>query len=198
MSGGGAGGMSGGGAGGMSGGGAGGAPTDDCDIVVSFDTTWGVVATEGGTDPEAWETLVTPTIAGGVFEVLVPFETAAQQFGWVGDHPEGTVDCSGWELVVRARLLSGFVENPTSAPGGVQVYLFSDAWGNSLSAWNNVPAPSTDWFEASVTCDEATGSEFDPTMLNGIGFTFNTGGDDPLDYEATPATFEVDHLCWRR
>jgi hypothetical protein len=145
-----------------------------------------------------WETSVEPTIAGGIFNVVVPFESAVQQYGWVGDYPSGPVDCTGWELVARVRLLSGFVENPQTQGGGVQVYLFSDSWGEGLSEWNVVPAPSDDWFEASVTCGAAQGSDFDPTVVNGVGFTFNSGGDDPADYLAYPATFEVDHLCWRK
>jgi hypothetical protein len=171
---------------------------DDCEMLIDFQSPWGVVATGGGTAPEEWETLVEPTVAGGVFSVLVPFESAVQQFGWVGDHPNGSVDCTGWELVARVRLTSGFVENPETMGGGVQVYLFSDAWGVAVNAWNVVPAPSDEWFEASVTCATAQSSEFDPSDVNGIGFTFNSGGEAPADYSAEPAEFEVDYLCWRK
>lgn len=167
-----------------------------CDVEVSFDSAWGVAG--GGTDPAAWETSVVPTVSGGVFNVEVPFETAAQQFGWVGDVPSGNTDCTGAELVARVRLLSGFVEDPENMPGGVLVYLFSDAWGASVSAWNDVPAPSNAWFEASVGCATVQGNDFDPTQVNGIGFTFHSGGSAPTDYDATDAEFEVDHLCWRQ
>lgn len=168
-----------------------------CETVVSFDSAWGVAATSGGTNPEAWETSVTPSITGGVFSVEVPFTSSAQQFGWNGEHPQGPVDCTGRELVARVRLVSGFVENPQSAPGGVLMYLFSDEWVNSMTAWNNVPAPSDDWFEVSVACDASADSDFDPKAVNGIGFTFNTGGADTEAYAATNAVFEVDQLCWR-
>ncbi|HEX2731601.1 MAG TPA: hypothetical protein VHM70_08355 [Polyangiaceae bacterium] len=169
-----------------------------CESLVDFNASWGVVATGGGTDPASWETSVHPTIANGLFSVTVPFSTAVQQYGWVGDIPGGTVDCTGWELVARVRLKSGFVENPQTMAGGVQVYLFSDSWGTGHNDWNVVPAPSNDWFEATVTCETAQGSDFDPTDVNGIGFTFNSGGDNPTDYTADPAAFDVDYLCWRK
>lgn len=173
-------------------------PPEDCEMLVNFNSSWGVVATGGGTDPEEWVTEVDPTVSGGVFNVTVPFESAVQQYGWVGDHPGGTVDCSGWELVARVRLKSGFVENPQTMAGGVQVYLFSDSWGVGLNEWNVVPAPSNDWFEASVSCETVQNSDFDPTDVNGVGFTFNSGGEAPADYSAEPAEFEVDYLCWRK
>jgi hypothetical protein len=170
----------------------------DCEMLVEFNSTWGVVATGGGTDPEAWEASVDPTVAGGVYNVTVPFTSAVQQYGWVGDHPGGSVDCTGWELVARVRLKSGFVENPQTMAGGVQLYLFSDSWGAGLNAWNAVPAPSNEWFDVSVSCETAQNSDFDPTDLNGVGFTFNSGGEAPADYDADPAEFEVDYLCWRK
>src|SRR5690606_38389665 len=123
--------------------------------------------------------------------------SSGQQIGWNGDYPAGPIDCSGRELVARVRLLSGFVEDPESAPGGILRYLFSNEWGNSVASWSNVPAPSEDWFEVSIGCQQTDGADFDPTLLNGIGFTFNSGGEDTSSYAATPATFEVDHLCWR-
>lgn len=169
----------------------------DCEVVVDFDTAWGVVATGGGTNPEEWETSVTPTIANSVFSVEIPFTSSAQQFGWNGDYPDGPIDCTGRELVARMRLRSGFVEDPASAPGGVLMYLFSNEWANSLPVWNNVPAPSDAWFEASVSCEAMVDSAFDPALVNGIGFTFNTGGTDASAYTASTAAFEVDQLCWR-
>jgi len=127
----------------------------------------------------------------------VPFESSAQQFGWNGDYPNGPVDCTGRELVARMRLLSGFVEDPESAPGGVLMYLFSDEWSNSVAAWNNVPAPSEEWFEVTVGCEASADSTFNPALVNGIGFTFNSGGEDASSYAASSAMFEVDQLCWR-
>lgn len=169
---------------------------DDCDIIVDFDTPWGVVATGGGTNPQAWEEDVEPFISDGLFNVTIPFSSAQQQYGWVGDYPNGPVDCTGWELVARVRLNSGFVTNPQTQPGGVQVYLYSNDWTSSRNAWNIVGAPSDQWFEASVTCEAA--QSFSPAAVNGIGFTFNTGGNSAGAYGAAPAEFEVDYLCWRK
>lgn len=169
----------------------------DCETVVNFDSEWGVVATGGGTNPETWETSVTPSFANGVFSAEIPFTSSAQQFGWNGDYPDGPVDCAGRELVARLRLRSGFVDDPETAPGGVLMYLFSNDWANSKSTWNNIPAPSDDWFEATVGCEASEESAFDPALVNGVGFTFNSGGADAEAYVATTATFEVDQLCWR-
>jgi hypothetical protein len=133
---------------------------------------------------------------------MIPFDgSAPQQWGWNAELPEGPLDLSGKELVIRLRWVSGF--NPDDAWGGLQIYAWSDDWAADISnVWTSLdPATKGMWVE--YTLDLATADSedadpmFNPAAVNAVGYTFNTGGEEEAPPAATEALFQVDYVAVR-
>jgi len=191
------------GAGGMDG--AGGAPVMDggngqetlSQLLSDFGEVSGMVssATTAGLDAFA------PSTNGTALVFEIPFTDDGQQYGWVMPTDPQPSDLTGKELVVRARLVSGFTNEGTY--GGVQLYAFSGQnWADNINEWNTVyVADAGNWIEYTLELT-ADGNGFDPSDAYGVGFTFNTGttGDEAPDPDAPgagDAVFEVDFIGFR-
>lgn len=178
---------------------------DDVTVLVGYDDAAGDIgfAAESNTvftdmDMVELDPQPSPTVemegdtSFAVFDL--PFSgTAPEQFGW-NANVEPPQDFTGMELVLRLRWVSGF--NPDDTWGGVQLYAWSDAWANSIDGWTSLdPAQrGGDWFEVTLPLAPDAESDFDPAAVNGVGYTFNTGGTEEEPPAATPAVFHIDYI----
>lgn len=187
------------------GGGGGAGATDDLTVLVGYDTE--IPGSEAGAntvfmDAMAMPLAIMPTLGTDgtttFAEFTIPFDgSAPQQFGWNTDFSAMPMDLSGMELVIRVRWVSGF--NPDDTWGGLQMYAFSSDWTGNLSNWVSLdPATKGMWVEYTMDLTmadvETDDPQFDPSGVNAIGYTFNTGGTAEMIPAATEAVFQVDYL----
>ena len=130
-----------------------------------------------------------PTFENGLASFEIPFTAANQQYGWNVEFNRAK-DGSGRELVVVMRLVSGFNPDPTT-PGGMQLYGFSNSWSASLGNWTNIVGNDAVEYVLDLDADD---DDFDPTNMNAVGFSFQTGG---ATAESSTALFEVDCMGFR-
>lgn len=187
------------------GGGGGAGAMDDLTVLVGYDTEIpGSEASDNTVfmDAMAMPLAIVPTLGTEgtttFAEFTIPFDgSARQQFGWNTDFSTMPMDLSGMELVIRVRWVSGF--NPDDVWGGLQMYAFSADWTGNLSNWVSLdPATRGMWVEYTMDLSmadvETDDPQFDPSDVNAIGYTFNTGGTDEDIPAATEAVFQVDYL----